>query len=61
MRQPDLEWYFQAADTPEANRQEVRRLVREASPHVRKAMQLQTDEGIVRWTWQRISLLAVKR
>lgn len=61
MHQPDLEWYFEAAGTPEANRQEVRRLVREASPHVREAMRLETDGGIVRWTWQRISLLAVKR
>ncbi len=61
MHQPDLEWYFQAAATPEANQEKVRELVREASPHVREAMRLQTDEGIIRWTWQRISLLAVKR
>jgi hypothetical protein len=61
MHQPDLEWYFEAAGTPEENRREVRRLIREASPHVRHAMHLQTDDGIVRWTWQRISLLAVKR
>jgi SAM-dependent methyltransferase len=60
MLQPDLEWYFQAADTPEANRHEVRRLVLEASRHVREAMRLEADDGIVRWTWQRISLLAVK-
>ena len=60
MLQPDLEWYFQTAATPEANREEVRRLVREASPHVREVMELQTDGGVVRWTWRRISLLAVK-
>lgn len=60
MHQPDLEWYLQAADTPEAKRQEVRRLVHEASPHVREAMRLETADGIVRWIWQRISLLAVK-
>ncbi len=61
MHQPDLEWYFQAAGTPELNREKVRQLVREASPHVRHTMQLHTDDGPVRWTWQRISLLAVKR
>lgn len=61
MHQPDLEWYLEAAATPEANRREVRRLVRAASTHVREVMRLETDGGIVRWTWQRISLLAVKR
>lgn len=59
MLQPDLEWYFEAAGTPEPNREKVRELVRNASPHVRRAMQL-ADDGPVRWTWQRIGLLARK-
>lgn len=54
MHQPDLEWHFQSAATPEAKRLEVRR-------HVREVVELQTDGGGVRWTWQRIRLLAVKR
>jgi SAM-dependent methyltransferase len=61
MQQPDLEWYFQIAGTPELNREMVRQLVRDASPHVRHAMRLHTIDGPVSWTWQRISLLATKR
>lgn len=61
MRQPDLEWYFKTAETPQENRGEVRRLIREASPQVRKAMELIDDDGgPIRWTWQRLSLLARK-
>ena len=59
MLQPDLEWYFSAAATPEENRGQVRELIATASPHVREAMQIQTDEK-VSWTWQRVSLLARK-
>jgi ubiquinone/menaquinone biosynthesis C-methylase UbiE len=60
MLQPDLEWYFNAAATSEENRTKVRELVNSAGPHVREAMKLQTDGGTVRWTWQRVSLLARK-
>lgn len=60
MQQPDLEWYFKAAATSEENRAQVHELIRAASPHVRKAMELQSDDGPVRWVWQRLSLLAQK-
>ncbi len=60
MLQPDLEWYFEAAATPEENRPEVRELVRTASPHVRAAMGLRTEGGTVSWSWQRLGLLGVK-
>ncbi|WP_035610210.1 class I SAM-dependent methyltransferase [Haloferula sp. BvORR071] len=60
MKQPNLEWYFEAAATTEENREQVRELIRTASPHVREAMELETEDGPVRWVWQRISLLAVK-
>jgi len=61
MPMPDLEWYFQAAATPAENREQVHELIKNASPHVREAMQLQTADGTIRWVWQRISLLAVKQ
>jgi hypothetical protein len=57
---PELEWYFKAAATPEENRAQVKELIRTASPQVREAMKLETDEGPVRWVWQRLSLLAQK-
>lgn len=61
MAQPDLEWYFQTAGTPEANRAKVRERIATASPHVRAAMELVDAESPVRWTWQRVRLLGRKR
>ena len=60
MKMPDLEWYFTAAATSEENREQVRALISNASPHVRERMELQTNEEPIRWVWQRVSLLAVK-
>ncbi|MCW1913291.1 class I SAM-dependent methyltransferase [Luteolibacter sp. GHJ8] len=60
MKMPDLEWYFTAAATSEENREQVRALIANASPHVRERMELQTNEEPIRWIWQRVSLLAVK-
>ena len=61
MEQPDLEWYFEAAATPAENREKVRALIAGANDHVRTSMGLETEGGRVSWTWQRVSLLAVKR
>ena len=60
MQQPDLEWYFNAAGTPEENRARVRQLIDGASPQIRAAMRLETERGPVRWIWQRVSLLGMK-
>lgn len=59
MLQPDLEWYFSAADTPAENRAKVHELIESANGHVRAAMCLSTS-GPVTWQWQRLSLLAKK-
>lgn len=61
MKQPDLEWYFTAANTPEKNRQEVINLVHKASPAVRSLFHLnEDDQGKITWWWQRLVLVAVK-
>ena len=60
MKQPDLQWYFETAATPEENRQLVLEAVRTASPHVRAAMRLGEEEGRIVWWWPRLSLLARK-
>jgi len=57
--QPDLEWYFSAANTTLENREKVRELIATASDHVRTAMHLDTS-GPVTWQWQRVGLLARK-
>lgn len=60
MQQPNLDWYFTAAATPQENCLKVRQLIQDVSPHVRAAMELKTTDGPIRWTWKRISLLARK-
>lgn len=62
LQQPDLEWYFSVAGTPPANRDLVRRAVREASPAIREAMQLAEDADTkkITWIWPMLRLLARK-
>jgi len=60
MKQPDLQWYFTTAATPEANRRKVLDAVRTASSHVRAALRLGEEEGRIVWWWPRLTLLAVK-
>jgi ubiquinone/menaquinone biosynthesis C-methylase UbiE len=60
MKQPDLQWYFTTAATPEENREKVLESVRTASPHVRTAMRLGEEDGRVVWWWPRLTLLTVR-
>ncbi|MFZ9932440.1 MAG: class I SAM-dependent methyltransferase [Chthoniobacterales bacterium] len=57
-KQPDLEWYFHTAGTPEANRAEVRKMVAGAPEEVRRALGLCVEDGKVVWWWPRLTLLA---
>lgn len=58
---PDLDWYFATAATSDQAQAEVRESIREASPDIRRAMQLQeAPDGKISWTWQRLGLLAQK-
>ena len=58
LKQPDLEWYFEAAATPAENRRRVREEVRTAPPRARAALRLAEEEGRIVWWWPRLSLLA---
>ena len=60
MKQPDLQWYFETAATPEENRRLVLDAVKSASPHVREAMKLGEEDGRIVWWWPRLSVLAQK-
>ncbi|MDB6093613.1 MAG: type 11 methyltransferase [Verrucomicrobia bacterium] len=59
-QQPDLEWYFNAAATPEENRAKVREAIRSATPTVRQFMRLEETDGKISWWWQRLVLAARK-
>lgn len=59
-KQPDLNWYFDVAATPEANRCAVRRLVETAPESARRLFQIGDDAGKIIWWWRRLTLVAAK-
>lgn len=60
-QQPDLEWYFQTADTPEAHCERVRALVAEAPREARDLFRIERRaDGRWTWWWQRLILVAAK-
>lgn len=57
-KQPDLEWYFETANTPPDNRVAVRALIESASAHVRATYRLANEDGKPVWWWPRLTLIA---
>jgi len=60
MKQPDLNWYFETANTSPENRIQVLNAIETASPHVRSALNLTDEDGKIVWYWQRLTLRARK-
>jgi len=58
MKQPDLTWYFEAANTTPENRAKVLELVRTAPPEARSLFRLGEEDGKIVWWWQRLALVA---
>lgn len=59
-KQPDLEWYFETANTPSENRAAVHRLIEQAPAEAREAYRLAVEEGKIVWWWPRLELVARK-
>ena len=59
-KQPDLDWYFETADTPTENRIQVLDAIHASSPAVRRALRLGDDRGKIVWWWPMLRLLARK-
>ena len=59
-KQPDLNWYFETAATPETNREKVLEAVAKPSEHVRAALRLGNEDGKVVWWWPMLALLSKK-
>ena len=59
-KQPDLNWYFDTADTPTENRIRVLDAIHAAPESVRKALRLADDDGKIVWWWPMVRLLARK-
>lgn len=60
MKQPDLEWYFETADTPDDNRKQVEELVTNAPDSARELFKLTEEDGKIVWWWQRLTFIARK-
>jgi ubiquinone/menaquinone biosynthesis C-methylase UbiE len=67
MKQPDLNWYLDVANTSPVNRAKIFELIHTAPDSARQLFRLTEESGSPRcergkivWWWQRISLLAVK-
>lgn len=57
-KQPDLEWHFRTAGTPEDNRRAVLELVADAPAEARRVLGVGEEDGQIVWWWPRLTLLA---
>ena len=61
MKMPDLEWYFEAANTPDTNRKQVRALVENVPEEARSLFRVSAPkESPTTWYWRRLTLVAQK-
>lgn len=58
MKMPDLDWYFETANTSTANRAAVLELVRSAPTQARDQFRLGEEDGKIVWWWRRLTLIA---
>ena len=59
-KQPDLNWYFNVANTPPENRKKVLEMVAKAPAAVRELFKLGQEDGKIIWYWRRLTLVAGK-
>ncbi len=59
-KQPDLNWYFETAATPDRNRIQVLELVARAPETARALFRIGEEDGKIVWWWQRLTLIASK-
>jgi len=60
LQQPDLEWYFETADTPEENRQAVLKRIHSAPEDARRLFAVEACGLQSTWTWQQLVMVARK-
>ena len=59
-KQPDLNWYFDTADTPAENRRKVLDLIANVPESARALFRVGEEDGKIVWWWQRLTLVARK-
>jgi SAM-dependent methyltransferase/glutathione S-transferase len=59
-KQPDLNWYFNVANTPPENRKKVMEMLAKAPAAVRELFKIGQEDGKIFWYWRRLTLVAGK-
>lgn len=59
-KQPDLNWYFNVANTPSENRKKVLEMLAKAPAPVRELFKIGQEDGKIVWYWRRLTLIAGK-
>jgi ubiquinone/menaquinone biosynthesis C-methylase UbiE/glutathione S-transferase len=59
-KQPDLNWYFNVANTPPENRKKVLEMIAKAPAAVRELFKLAQEDGKIVWYWRRLTFVAGK-
>jgi ubiquinone/menaquinone biosynthesis C-methylase UbiE/glutathione S-transferase len=59
-KQPDLNWYFNVANTPPENRKKVLEMLAKAPASARGLFQIGQEGGKIVWYWRRLTLIAGK-
>jgi len=59
-KMPDVNWYFNVANTPPENRKKVLEMLAKAPGSVRELFKIAQEDGKIIWYWRRITLVAGK-
>jgi len=60
LKMPDLEWYFDTANTSPVNREAILELVRNAPVEAQRQFNISEENGKITWWWRRLTLIAAK-
>jgi SAM-dependent methyltransferase len=60
LKQPDLNWYFNTANTPPENRKKILEMLAKAPSAVRELFKIGQEDGKIVWHWRRLTLVAGK-
>ena len=59
-KMPDVNWYFNVANTPAENRKKILEMLAKAPGSVRELFKIGQEEGKIIWYWRRLTLVAGK-
>jgi ubiquinone/menaquinone biosynthesis C-methylase UbiE/glutathione S-transferase len=59
-KMPDVNWYFNVANTPPENRKKVLEMIAKAPGSVRELFKIAQEDGKIIWYWRRVTFVAGK-